>query len=60
MSPKYLEQIAIHTLKKREGGFTHLPPEPSPDANKSSLISKKILGEAPHTPAASRLIQSSL
>ena len=53
MSPKYLEQIAIHTLKKREGGFTHLPPEPSPDANKSSLISKKILGEAPHTPAVS-------
>ena len=29
MSPKYLEQIAIHTLKKREGGFTHKPPIPS-------------------------------
>ena len=49
MSPNYLEQIGIHTIKKREGGLTHLPPppEPSPDATKSSLISKKILGEAP-------------
>ena len=54
MSPKYPEQIAIHTLEKREGGFTHLPPEPSPDATKSSLISPKKSGGGPPYPRCFR------